>query len=476
MAGRQVLRRDFLKTAGLGTVGLALSCLLPGCESGQERPSILFITADDMNWDSLGVTGCKVPDITPNIDRLASEGLRFTHAHVNIAVCQPCRESILTGRYPHNNGALGFDPIRADVPTLNEQLHRAGYMNGILGKTGHYKPPVKFCWDFKIHRKELLNGRDPDLYSRFTKAFLSRAKVAQKPFFLHVNSHDPHRPFEKARKKSKYPILRAYRPREVAVPGFLPDIPKVRQEVAWYFNSVHRCDETVGKVLRALEESGLAGNTLVLFMSDHGMAFPFAKTNCYLNSTRTPLIVRWPGRCTPGTVDREHLVSGVDIMPTLLEAAGLNRTKGLEGRSFCPLLLGRKYEGCGTVFTVFNRTAKRRDYPMRCIMTRKHAYIYNPWSDGKTVFRNESQAGLTMKAMMKAAAQDRCIAERVKLFLYRVPEEFYDLEKDPDALHNLVKKSGCRERVRRMRLKLLEKMKSTSDPLLGRFKEFCSGH
>ena len=107
------------------------------------RPNLLFITADDMNYDSPGCYGSRTPDITPNIDSLASEGMAFTNAHVTIAVCMPSREVLMTGRYPYRNGGEGFEPIRKDVPTLQEQLHEAGYLNGILGKENHLAPVEK---------------------------------------------------------------------------------------------------------------------------------------------------------------------------------------------------------------------------------------------------------------------------------------------------------------------------------------------
>jgi len=131
--------------------GLACWCGVVAAQTSESgisgRVNVLLITADDMNYDSPGVTGCKVPDVTPNIDRLASEGMRFEHAHINIAVCQPARSVLMTGRYPHRNGAKGFEPIRSDVPTLQESLRAAGYLNGIMAKVGHLAPIEKFCWD-----------------------------------------------------------------------------------------------------------------------------------------------------------------------------------------------------------------------------------------------------------------------------------------------------------------------------------------
>lgn len=434
------------------------------------RPNVLLITVDDMNWDSPGCFGGRVPGITPNIDRLASEGLRFERAHVTAAVCQPSRSVLMTGRYPHRNGAEGFQPIRRDVPTLQERLHAAGYLNGIMAKNAHLAPREKFCWDFDIEAGQLGQGRSPSLYYKFSKEFFDKAAAAKQPFFLMANSQDPHRPFAGAEQELKKggrhsAFSRKIEPREAVVPGFLPDIPKVRQEVAEYFTSVHRADQTVGQVLRALEESGLASNTLVMFLSDNGMAFPFSKTNCYFNSTRTPWIVRWPGRVKPKTVDRTHFISGIDFTPAILDAAGLGPIEGVDGASFVPLLDGGKQPQRDRVFTVFHETSGKRRYEMRAVQTGRFGYIYNAWADGQTVFRNESQAGLTFAAMQEAAKMDPAIAERVKMFLYRVPEEFYDFEADPNALRNLIGEAKYKREIERLRGMLKENMARTGDPL-----------
>ena len=162
--GNEIGRRDFFRAGIVQTIGL--SCL--GCSktpvgrffsrhlkgSGKNmNPNILLITADDMNYDSPGATGNRTPGITPNLDRLASEGMRFVHSHVTIAVCQPSRSVLMTGRFPHRNGAMGFESIWEHVPTLQEQLSNAGYFNGIMAKVGHLHPEWKFCWDFVVKAK-----------------------------------------------------------------------------------------------------------------------------------------------------------------------------------------------------------------------------------------------------------------------------------------------------------------------------------
>ena len=244
------------------------------------KPNILLITVDDMNNTSAGVMGCNTPDITPNIDGLAREGMMFKNAHVCVAVCQPSRQTMMTGCYPHNINAPGFDPIGEDVTTLQEILKDNGYHLGIIGKLDHLAPMEKFCWDYakKMFDEENFYGRSPELYYKSTKEYIQEADTSNKPFFLMANSHDPHRPFAGSENESKWlgtniEASRTITEDEVEVPGFLPDIEDVRKEVAQYYTSVHRCDQTVGAVLKALKESGHEEDTLVMFLSDNAWHF-----------------------------------------------------------------------------------------------------------------------------------------------------------------------------------------------------------
>lgn len=451
-----------------------------GAASPQRQPlNILFITADDLNCDSLGVFGCRTPDITPNIDRLAAEGMRFERAHVTVAICQPSRSVLMTGRYPHRNGAVGFNDIDLDVPTLIEKLREAGYFTGIFGKVYHLSPPAKFPWHSIVEAHQLGMGRDPDLYRQHAVSFFEQAKNSGQPFFLMANSEDPHRPFAGSQQESEvnqqspghYPkASRYYKPEEVTVPGFLPDTPEVRLEMSQYFTSVHRCDQTVGKLLDALRESGLEHNTLVMFLSDNGMATPFAKGGCYLAGTRTPWIVRWPGVTKTGSVDQRHFISGIDLMPTLLEAAGLGLGKGMDGRSFMPLLNGNSQQGRDQVFTVYYENSSGRDNATRCIQNARFGYIFNPWSDGHTVFKTGNYVAELINEMKESAKTNTEIADRLRFFQYRVPEELYDLQADPDGLNNLIHDSQHKRTLDLLRQSMLQMMIATSDPLLEGFR------
>ena len=227
-------------------------------------------------------------------------------------------------------------------------------------------------------------------------------------------------------------------------------------------------------MLKGLDESGMADKTLVMFMSDHGMPLPFAKTNVWYNSTRTPWIVRWPGAVKPGSHDQKHFISGIDFTPTILDVLGLKPLDGMDGRSFFPILQGETQEGRDSVFTHINTIASKRSYPMRSLQTEKFGYIYNGWSDGKTRFRNESQNGLTMNAMIQAAETDKAIAARVQHFLFRCKEEFYDYEKDPNALNNLIDDPEYADEIARLRKRMKDEMKASGDYLISKFRSEVS--
>ena len=353
-------RRGFLRVVGVG-VGAVLARRLAGAsyQSGKEPLNVLLFTADDLHCDSLGCFGGKVRGLTPHLDAFAEQGMRFERAHVTVAICQPSRGVLATGLYGHNSGVMGFMHTERDIPTVMQTLGEAGYLTGVLGKVKHSTPKADYRWDFVHDRDVLGDGRDPELYYGYCKEFLARCRREGRPFYFMVNSHDPHRPYHVAGKpvKGAKEPSRTFGPEEVAVPGFVPDLPGVRGELATYRNSTRRLDDTFGKTMQALRESGFEKNTLVMFLSDNGIAIPFAKCNAYLASTRTPWIVRWPGVVKPSTVDEEHFISGIDFFPTVLEAAGLPVPTGLDGSSFVPLLKGKRQRGREKVFTQIDMKA-----------------------------------------------------------------------------------------------------------------------
>jgi len=433
--------------------------------------NILFFTADDMNYDSTGVFGGPIKDLTPHVDQLAAESLRFEHAYSTVTVCQPVRQTMLTGLYPHRSGSMGFFPVKPEVRTLNEELRDAGYLISRFGKGRHLQPSDKFCSDVG----DDTISRHPRKLAEATRKFLQTAREQGKPFFHNVNCYDPHRPFIGMKGPDDLaegePPSRWIKPEEITeVPGFLEDLPEIRRELAGYYTNVRRLDDAVGAVLAVLKEEGYAENTIVVFYGgDHGMSFPFAKSNSYENSSRGALIVRWPGVTKPGTVDQNHMVSTLDFTPTLLEAAGLPAIPDIDGRSFLTALKHGEMTGWDHVFTVYNAAFGNNWLPMRCMRTRTRSYIWNAWSDGTKKYHTENMAGLTWKAMLAAAETTPEIKARTDLNTFRVPEEFYDLTNDRSERVNLIAAPGHQTEIESMRRKLLAFMQRTGDPFAEAF-------
>lgn len=448
----------------------SLLLTLAGLHAAQPL-NILFFTADDMNYNSTAVFGGPIKDLTPHVDRLAAEGLRFEHAYSTVAVCQPVRQTMFTGLYPHRSGSMGFFPVKPEVRTLNEQLRDAGYLISRFGKGNHLQPSEKFCSDVG----DDTISRHPTKLAAATRMVLRKAREQGRPFFHNVNCYDPHRPFIGMKGPDDLaegePPSRYIKTEEITeVPGFLEDLPEIRRELAGYYTNVRRLDDAVGAVLAVLKEEGFAENTIVVFYGgDHGMSFPFAKSNNYENSSRGALIVRWPGVTKPGSVDRLHMVSTLDFTPTLLDAVQLPAIPNLDGRSFLPALKSEKMTGWDQVFTVYNAAFGNNWLPMRCVRTRDRSYIWNAWSNGTRKYQTENMAGLTWKAMLAAAESNPAIKARTDLNTFRVPEEFYDLTIDRCERANLITDPERRIEIESMRKELLSVMQRTGDPFAEAF-------
>lgn len=472
--------------------------LAPGSEIAAwhqppDRPNILLLTVDDMNWNSAGILGADVRGVTPHIDALAGQGMLFKLAFVTSPICQPSRSVWMTGMYPPRNGATGFNRIHDDVPTLADTLRSSGYRVGIVNKVTHTPPYTPDRWDYFIGERDNGVGRIPEKMGEQAEAFFRDAAQRGKPFFLNMNINDPHRPFAGTSNPLAlldraaglaYPAgpADAYKPGDAPIPGFLPQAPGISREMAEYFTSVHRADRSVGAVLAALERSGAAPYTLVILVSDNGMAFPFGKSTLYENGTRTLMMVRWPDRVAVGRVDDSHMVSGIDIAPTILDAAGVPSPVTLDGRSLLPVLAGEGDEGPDYVFTYLAKVNTDLvpfldlDFTSRAVRSRDGTlYIWSPWADGKKAFVAEAMLGRTYPAMQELAEKDPAVAARVDLFRHRVTEELYDVDRDPDGLTNLADNKAHAERLAALRQVLLRHLEETNDPALDRYRAFLAG-
>ena len=435
------------------------------------KPNLLLITVDDMSCDSIGAFGCKLPGTTPHIDQLASESLRFHYAHVQVGNCYPSRNVMFSGRYPHNTGVEGFYQIKPiKFPVLCDLMKNGGYYTAIRGKVSHSTPYQPYAWDADLTtgptgRK--LHIKDVQSYGECTLRGINAAKAAGKPFCLNINISDPHKPFWKPNDPHK--VSRVFQPEEVPIPGFLFDHPDVRKELALYYSSVRRADDAVGSILQALTKSGHADETIVMFLSDHGMPLPFAKTQLYHHSTWTPWIIRWPGVTTAGSVNDSHMISAVDMLPTMLEMAGLRIPAGLDGSSFVSVIKGQEQKGREAVFKVYNENAGGNRHPIRGLQTKTHLYLFNPWSDGTNIFRTATNGTATYRLMKKLAPSDNKIAARLATMDHRTVEELYDIEKDPDCLNNLAGDVASQTIKSRLQARLQKFMEESNDHALPAF-------
>ena len=452
-------------------IALATLCVGAAIFAADTRPHILLITVDDMNCDSVGAFGCTLADTTPTIDKLASQGMKFEHAHVQVANCYPSRNVLFSSLYSHTSGIEGFFPVENKFPVMTDLMKRGGYYVAIRGKVTHSTPYHPYAWDDDL---TVLDGKkqhkkDPQSYFRSVEYGIAQSKKAGKPFCISVNISDPHKPFYSGSQDKHQPTL-VFQPEDIPIPGFLFDHPDVRQELALYYSSVRRADDCVAKILEALDQSGTAENTVVMFLSDHGMPLPFAKTQLYHHSTHTPWIVRWPGVIQPNSVDNEHMISAVDALPTLLDIARIRHPMGFQGRSFEPLLQGQKQADRDVVFKQYNEASNRSRDIMRAAQTRHYLYIFNPWSDGKRETRTATFGTATYRTMVKLSKTQPRIRVRERLFRLRVPEELYDIENDPDALVNLIDDPQHTEALERLRNQLGDWMAETNDHALEAFR------
>ena len=421
-------RRAFLRAAG----GASLTRIAR--TAGTAKPNVLLIIADDLTWHKIEPFGSRQVR-TPNLARLAREGMCFDSMFTATAMCAPTRQSLYTGMFPVRNGAYPNHSRTYDgVQSIPHHFGKLGYRSGLMGKE-HFGPPASF--PFEVIGKK---GADPDPADLSAlREFLSRDP--KQPFFAVMASHQPHMPWDQGDPA-------AYPPETLKPPPYLVDCPETRKALSLYYAEVTYFDQQVGAALRALDESGQAGQTIVLFASEQGTQFPFVKWSCYDAGLKAAVIVRWPGKVKPGSRNRA-LTQYVDILPTLLDATGADwrgavtgrpdahgRT-GFDGTSFLAVLLGQsathgKYAfGVQTTLGIINGSP---NYPIRSVRDTRYKYIRNLNfnSDFSNVLTNQPDGLLPAWKRAGTAA-----AQRVSFYIRRPAEELYDLEADPNELRNL---------------------------------------
>lgn len=408
------------------------------------RPNILMFICHDLGC-RLGCYGEAVR--TPNIDSIAADGVVFTKYFCTAAQCSPSRGSILTGRFPHNNGLMGLAHIGWELnegeKTLPMCLNEAGYSTHLFGLQHESADPRRLGYEHVHLHKD--SGAARTAAEDVISFLRGAARGGARPFFVNVGTAEPHRPYH----RPGYPVDD---PARVQPLPYLPDRPGIREDLAGLNGLISVADEAVGQIAAALEETRLAQDTLFIFTTDHGIAMPRAKGTCYDPGIETALIMRLPGRFAGGMC-RNELLSNVDLLPTLLELCGCEIPQNLDGRSFLPLLAGGPYEPRDQIF--IEMTWHDKYNPMRGMRTESYKYIRN-FGDRPLVF-------LPLDIYVGRAGEET----RDEFYgSSRPEEELYNLEDDPLEQRNLAQDPAYASVIEDLRLRVQEWMEATQDPLL----------
>lgn len=466
-----------LRPSALAAVALLLASGRVAPEPGRApsgQPNILWILAEDMSPEigAYGYPGVR----TPHLDRLAAEGMLFTHAFTTAPVCSSSRSAFMTGMYQTSIGAHNHRSHRDDgfalpegVKVLTDWLRPAGYFTANVvhltddADETFYRGTGKTDWNFTYEGPRFDSDRWADLSAR-------------QPFYAQVNFPETHR--GRAWNESHLHIERPADPDSVTLPPYYPDHPEARADWAQYLNTVMALDKKVGFVLRRLEEDGLAETTVVVFMGDHGRAMIRGKQWPYDSGLRVPLIVRWPkGFVAPagyraGTTS-DRLVASIDVSATTLALAGVEPPLLMQGRVFLgadaapprEFVFGGRDRGDETVDRI------------RTVRTRTHRYIRNFHPERPFLqlnrYKERQYPVISLMRDLQAAGELNEVQARL-LAPTRPPEELYDLEVDPWEIHNLAHSSEHQDLLETLREALDVWVVETNDQ--GRIPEDPSIH
>jgi arylsulfatase A-like enzyme len=410
----------------------------------ERPPNIVVLVADDLGWrDTEPYSDAAVR--TPNIARLARDGLLIRYAFGTSPQCSPSRISMLSGRFSHATRTEDLHtPLPDGVRLLPSLLQEAGYFTGDMAKT-HYGPNGER--QFQWYSPETV----PAL-----PAFLDSAGT--RPFFLWVGFHEPHRPYDTTSVKP------GHSPSRVALTPYLADTPGTRADVARYYDAIARMDGKIGDMMAELGRRKLLDRTLVVFLSDNGAPFPREKGTLYDSGTRTPLILVWPGVIRAGAVWDRGVVSTVDLAPTLLEVAGVTLPNDLQGRSFRALLMGSE-SFAGDEYLFSERNWHDCDEHQRAVRTMRYKLIRtDAYTELPLCTPADIGTSASFQALRARAKTGRLTEAQRRLFeVPRARLELYDLQTDPWEIRNLADEPAQAARVRQLAGVLQAWMEGTDD-------------
>lgn len=468
--------------------GAMLLALAVGSAAAAERNVILYVVDDQGSTDA----GCYGNPVirTPGLDDLAKHGTRFTHAFCTTASCSASRSVILTGLHNHANGQYGhehaYHHFRAfdNVKSLPVLLADQGYRTASAGKF-HVGPEKVFHFDAYLH------GPSPSALAEKCRPLI--AAESDKPFFLYFCTTEPHRPFQREGSA-------AVKPDEVIVPPYLPDTKACREELAKYYMSVERADAGLKRLLEILRETDHWKDTLVIFISDNGIAFPGAKTTLYEPGMRLPCVVRNPYAKKQGVVC-DAMITWADLAPTIDDFAdggpaeitevrrvepGTKLPDGVRdggepvrpvevvlpkfhGRSFLGVLSDEHPQGWDEIYASHTFHEITMYYPMRVVRTRKYKLIWNLAHGLEYPFASDLYESATWQDILKTGAEYYG-KRRVEAYLHRPKFELYDLDADPHEVHNLAQDEAHAATLAELKAKLKKFQQRTGDPWISKWK------
>lgn len=424
---------------------LALGAVLSA--SAASRPDLVVFLSDDHG--QLDSTPYGATDVrTPQMQRLAADGVVFTHAFVASPSCAPSRAALLTGLMPARNGAENNHSYkRDDVASLPGALRALGYETAAFGKVAHGNTDIE-RHGFDVHDRSGTAG---------TVARFLAGRDRSRPLCLFVGSHEPHVP---------WPDLDGYDPSKLHLPPTHADTADTREFRARYYTDVTKADTQLGE-LRDLVRTHLdSARTLFLYTSDHGAQWPFAKWNLYDAGIRVPFIAAWPGVIRPGTRSAA-MIQWIDLFPTLIAAAGGVVPSGIDGQSFLPALRGESATHREEIFTTHSGDGRMNVYPIRALRTDGWKLILNLHPEfAHTTHIDKALArdgGRYWISWFEKARTDPATATLVRRYHARPAVELYDLHADPFEQHNLADAAAQATRVAALRRRLTAWMKDQGD-------------
>lgn len=438
-------RRNFLKKCAAAISTITISnrlCSIACADDKTQRPNILWIIAEDLSPD-LACYGQPLVK-TPNIDKLAAQGARYTSAFTTSPVCSPSRSAFMTGMYQttigcHNHRSHRYDDYTLPEPVklITHYFREAGYFTSNCN--ADFKNAGKTDFNFKIDNP--YDGLD------------FRDRKPNQPFYAQVNLYGVHRPFKT---DPENPID----PDKVKLPPYYPDHPIARRDWADYLEHIQLLDKNVGKILKRLEDDGLADNTIVFFFGDNGRAHVRDKQFIYDGGIHVPLIVRWPGYIAPGTVIND-LVSAIDLGPTSLNLAKIKPPTHMQGQIFT----GTNTKKRRFIIAARDRCDETVDR-IRCVRTKRFKYIRNfmpqrPYKQENLYKRHRYPVWSLLDVLQKQGK----LTPAQALFMARTrpPEELYDLRTDPHEINNLAEDPKYQKTLKKLRSNLDNWIKQTSD-------------